>query len=482
MKRRWIYGVAFFVLFVGATGAISTIDNLIKPDQVLPPPLVGSYGEWGTKTAAAGDVNNDGFGDILVLGSLPYNYSQEAHVYLYLGSAEGVNPTPQRIYNSDVLSDSSVTMAAAGDVDGDGFDDVVIGVPFISGPIWHDAAFLFRGCPQGLEETPAWTSPPELDGIRLVSGAGDVNGDGYADVLLSGDYWIEGWENGDTGVFIFAGSENGLSNQPLQVISHELQDNVYFAEGFIPAGDVNGDGFDDIVVNGWRGSWSSTDSASEIIFLFLGSSMGLQLHPAWTASEWQESLYPMNSCTMAIGDLNGDGCKDLAFGVPLATREEGFNYGGGVFVFYGDGDGFGAERAWGFYSDWPNAYLGESLGLADFTGDGIDDLLVGGGQYNMSEESTEGVGFGNILLFKGTRGLLPEQPDYVLGNGSPNFFGRVMAGIGDVNGDGRKDLAVTSFNNENEGVTGKVLVYFDLIDRRNRASIGPLCFIESLAR
>lgn len=473
--------IIFFLalLFSATAGAVLMGDIFSSGKQELPSPLTGAWGEWGIKIAAAGDVNNDGYGDVLILGNLPWDNSNDAFVYLYLGSKDGLNPDPLLVLREDVLSASAVTIAAAGDVDADGFDDVVIGVPFIAGSLWRDKAYLFRGCAGGLENTAGWETPENFTRVGAVNGAGDVNGDGYGDVLISGT-WSPDWEYRPDAIYLFLGSRGGLSDEPDDFIDHETQNNVYFPDGFIPAGDVNGDGYDDIVVSAWRGSWSNTDTSSEVLFLYRGNQQGIDDTPSWVAREWDERLFPMAHTTLAVGELNGDGHLDLAYGVPLATPSEGYGYAGGAFVFYGDGEGFDGDRSWSYYCDWPNSYMGESLAVADITGDGIEDLAVGGGQYAMPNEVTEEDAFGKVMVFKGSTNGLPKAPDETAGSGLQDYFGRVMAVAGDVNGDGVPDIAVTSFNQEEPGPMDKVIIYLGKDARRTETTAGPLCLIQTL--
>ena len=156
---------------------------------------------FGTSVAGAGDVNGDGYDDVLI-GALGYSNTQnrEGAIFLYYGSAGGLgsNGTPN---NADWRAESNSEMAylglschAAGDVNGDGYADVVVGAPWwqVSGVLFG-RAFVWYGSPSGLgpngnPSNADWQDGPtsgsqQLFGIS-VSAAGDVDHDGYDDLLV----------------------------------------------------------------------------------------------------------------------------------------------------------------------------------------------------------------------------------------------------------------------------------------------------------
>src|SRR5262249_5095937 len=137
----------------------------------------------------------------------------------------------------------------AGDVNGDGYDDVIVGAyRYDGGQDNEGRAFVYYGSPTGPSLTPDWSAESDLVGAWYgpsVSGAGDVNGDGYDDVIV-------GAPNPDHGTTIglayaYYGSSTGLSPTPSWVVQgDQLVD--WFGRRVHAAGDVNGDGFDDVIV------------------------------------------------------------------------------------------------------------------------------------------------------------------------------------------------------------------------------------------
>lgn len=143
-----------------------------------------------------GDINNDGYDDVAV-GDPNFHGANSAlgKAYVYYGSAVGLPTTPGWSMASDLPSQFGAEVAGAGDVNQDGFDDVLIGAPAesVEGIGYPGKAYLFLGSATGLSESPAWSthgaSTNGYYGLRL-SGGGDVNGDGFSDVLV-GEPWAE---------------------------------------------------------------------------------------------------------------------------------------------------------------------------------------------------------------------------------------------------------------------------------------------------
>jgi hypothetical protein len=168
----------------------------------------------GVTVAGAGDVNGDGYADVIV-GSQSYSVTvvSEGAAFVFLGSPSGIpNATPQTaattLRSNESGSDFGWSVASAGDVNGDGYGDVIVGA-YQYGSSNAGAAFVFDGSATGVANgTPATANTAFVyadAGAQFgysVAGAGDVNGDGYADIVLSGPH--EGV------VLVYHGSPAGL--------------------------------------------------------------------------------------------------------------------------------------------------------------------------------------------------------------------------------------------------------------------------------
>ncbi len=191
----------------------------------------------GWHAESARDVNGDGYADVHG-GAIQYTngQSQEGAAYLYFGGPSGPAATADWIFECNQAgARCGFAVASAGDVNGDGYDDILVGADLYD----HTAAdegriFLFYGSPTGPASTPDWTMDAGQAGARLgtgVSGAGDVNGDGYDDFAVTAsaydgaqpDAGGGGFDDlilgasqyaGQGGVFLFPGSAMGLGAAP----------------------------------------------------------------------------------------------------------------------------------------------------------------------------------------------------------------------------------------------------------------------------
>jgi len=284
----------------------------------------------GTVVAPAGDVNGDGFADLLALGDA-YDST-----YLYLGSASGPGSLPAWTAGTGARFDS---IATAGDVNGDGFSDVICGLG-LYGVGWHGRVWVYFGSPSGPSASPDWT----VDGDQVDSGfgwsvatAGDVNGDGFSDVIV-GAYDYDNGQQNEGRASLFLGSVSGPM-APAVWTAESDQADAHFGLTLATAGDVNGDGFSDIVVAAPDHDNGQLDEGRA--YIFLGSASGLSVSPAWTAEG--DQIYADFGRSMATaGDVNGDGYSDVIVGAK--DYDNGQQNEGRAFVHYGNG-GRGLDMA-----------------------------------------------------------------------------------------------------------------------------------------
>jgi hypothetical protein len=203
--------------------------------------------------AGAGDVNGDAFADVLV--AAPMTMTATGRVYLYLGRAIGLPTVATTVLTGPdgTLSDFGVGLAPAGDVNGDGYGDVVVGADRVGA--FAGRVYLFLGGATGLATTPAATLVGNVgtEGNLGAAVAGtDLNGDGFADLAVSS-------YNATTGgrVRVFNGSAAGLVTASPAVIAAPDGMRSAFGATLRGAGDVNGDGVVDLVVGGSQAAGGS---------------------------------------------------------------------------------------------------------------------------------------------------------------------------------------------------------------------------------
>jgi len=320
------------------------------------------------------------------------------------------------------------SVASAGDVNGDGYADVIVGAPLYQNPGGQGRVFVIHGSPSGLLSAPAWTAEGTTasQGFgHCVAGAGDVNGDGYADVVVGRAY-------GDAGgqAWVYHGSSAGLGTSANRSAVGPPGFGIIVAG----AGDVNGGGFSDMVV-GRDGAW-----------IYHGSASGLSLTPDL------ELTATFVRRVAAAGDVNGDGFDDVLVGLANPTTF----YGASLHL--GSASGLSPTSSWTGYGDQVGAEYGSSVaGAGDVNLDGFDDILVGEPLF-ANGQPTEG----RVYLYYGSAGAPDTSPDWTAeGNQAGALFGSVVAGAGDIDGDGHADLLIGSPAYDNGQLDeGRVFVYF----------------------
>jgi hypothetical protein len=199
-------------------------------------------GRFGWSVSAAGDVDADGYGDVIV-GA--YDFAGGAgRAYVYRGSASGLDATPSFVLEGDgSLGNFGVSVASAGDIDADGYADVVVGADLANARAGR--AYVFRGGASGTNATPAAT----LDGFVArgdfgiaVAGGFDFDADGYGDIAIGAHV-----HGGAGRAHVFFGSPRGVvPNQAVSFVPDPGERE--FGIMLTAAGDVDDDGFDDLRV------------------------------------------------------------------------------------------------------------------------------------------------------------------------------------------------------------------------------------------
>ena len=275
--------------------------------------------------AAAGDVNADGFAD-LALGD-----KTTRTVFVHHGRATPLSSTA----NTTILdpgtsgSEFSNNLATAGDVDADGYADLLVGARSAS------RAYLYAGGASGVSVTPTTTfsQPGEELGCDLAH-AGDLDGDGFSDVVIGAESAARGTTAFDGVAYVHHGAPGGLSVTPtITLVNPASARNARFGSGVFRLGDVDGDGFDDLVV-----SSANAFGASGVVYVFAGSASGVPASP--TRTYLHPTALPNARFRQAVSiDFDGDGLLDLL--MSAGTQDiGGISRVGRVFVYRGVGAAF----------------------------------------------------------------------------------------------------------------------------------------------
>ncbi|MBN1575849.1 MAG: FG-GAP repeat protein [Chitinispirillaceae bacterium] len=436
---------AAFVFYGSASGIDTGSVDTLEANQ--------AGAEFGTGVSGAGDVNGDGFSDVIV-GAYLYDNgeSDEGAAFVYYGSASGIDNDPGDTLEAD--QDSArfgYIVSGAGDVNGDGYSDVIAGARYYdSSETDEGAAFVFHGSASGLSDKPAArliSLTPQADAQfgACVSGAGDVNGDGYSDVVV-GAYTFD---NNAGAAFVFHGSASGVS-AGIQLMSD--QDSAYFGSGVSGAGDVNGDGYSDVVVGAHYYDHGQANEGA--VFVFHGSTSGLDTNSVDTLESDQDGAN-FGLYLSGAGDVNGDGYSDIIVGAHNYDNDGTDE--GAAFVFHGGASGVSASPGATLESDQASAHFGMAVsGAGDVNGDGYGDVIVGAPNYDHGE-SDEGAAF---VYHGDAEGLSSTASTTLESNQASSHFGIAVSGAGDVNGDGYDDVIIgANWYDNGETDEGAAFVY-----------------------
>jgi hypothetical protein len=416
----------------------------------------GSVDHFGSSVASAGDVNGDGYDDLIV-GAYHNDDGGfgAGKAYVYLGSASGLSTTASWTAAGDAAYDYfGSSVASAGDVNGDGYDDVIVGAHGNNdGGSDAGKAYTYQNLDLWTLEVAKWTATGETVGDYFgssVASAGDVNGDGYADVIV-GAYYNDSGGNDAGKAYLYLGSASGLSTTASWTVTGEAVGD-YFGSSVASAGDVNGDGYADVIVGAYYNDSGGKDAGKA--YLYLGSASGLSTTASWTATGEGAGDH-FGSSVASAGDVNGDGHGDVIVSAP--NNNDGGNDAGKAYVYLGSASGLSTTVSWTATGAMVVDYFGSSVASAgDVNGDGYDDVIVGA-HYN----DDGGGSAGKVYVYLGSASGLSTTVSWTAtGEAAYDYFGKSVASAGDVNGDGYDDVIVGAHYNDDGGNNaGKAYVY-----------------------
>lgn len=387
--------------------------------------LIGPAREWryGYSVAGAGDVDGDGVPDLII--GMPEAYSGGFPV----GGVQVVSgATGQAIhtfYGDVSTSQFGLSVASAGDVDGDGVGDVIVGMPgAYAGGFPVGGARVFSGATGATLHTFYGDHSADQFGYAVTS-LGDINGDGRPDLAVG----IPG--DDDTGanagaVRIFSGATGAALFDIDGTDAHDA-----FGRSVAAAGDVNGDGVGDIIVGAYLDDANGHNSGSARV---ISGATGQTLHifHGDNVDDW------FGYSVASAGDVDGDGRADLVVGAIYddnAGEDSGsirvFSGATGAVLYTLHGDGFSEN-------------FGASLAsIGDVNGDGRPDLIVG---FTGDDDMGHNAGGARIVSGADGRTLFDME-----GSAPDDWFGMSVAAIGDLNADGIPDLMVGAHLNDAGG-------------------------------
>ena len=423
--------------------------------------------------ASAGDVNGDGYDDLLT-GAI-YNdgaATDAGAAYVVFGpiTAQGLTAdTSDVILEGEAANDlAGRAVAGVGDVDADGYDDFVVSAQgnaaggvnagatyLISGPISAGTASLALSTAGGVSTAKVFGAEAG-DLVADASWAGDINGDGYNDLLIASQYYDNGSTTDAGCATLIYGPLSGsydlstLRSGDARLIGENALDEA--GSALWGAGDLDGDGIDDLLVAArFNDRAASNAGAVYVNFGPVSGSFNLSASDRVYTGEAASDELGFGASVSSAGDANSDGYADFIVGARYNGRG-GFKAGSAYLVLGPITTGAATSLASAsaiFVGETASDQTGDSVaGLGDIDGDGHDDLFIGSG---WSSAGTYQGGAGYLLIgpvSAGVRDLSTADARFL-----PQTAGdrvRINAG-GDFNADGLRDLLIGSQLNSSNG-------------------------------
>jgi hypothetical protein len=432
---------AAYVIYGGPTVSLSNLDlssialDPLTTGFVIRGNAANDY--FGQSVSTAGDINNDGYDDIIV-GAYGKNNFRGAVYVIYGGpksamsnidlSSTSLDPatTGFVIIGSSVSSYFGQSVSSAGDIDNDGYDDIIVGASLINSA--KGAAYVIYGGPKSLMVNIDLSSTalnPLITGFRItgnaagdyfgasVSLAGDINNDGYDDIII-GAYGKS--SNKGAAYIIYGTTRSSSSNIDLSSIALNPATTGFMISGntandrfgysVSTTGDIDNDGYDDIIVGAY-----AKNSGQGAVYVIYGGPNSLMVNIDLSST----ALNPVTTGFRLTGNAAGD-------------------------------------------------YFGASVSLAgDINNDGYDDIIIGASRVNSSKgaayviyggskSSRSNIDLSSTPLNPATTGLT------IAGNAAGDYFGWSVSTAGDVNNDGYDDFLIGAYG-KNSFTGAAYLVY-----------------------
>ncbi len=523
-KLDYINFMIFFkntvVVLILAVLAPKTLAQDVFPAQLELGNLNGTNGfsiranfnSGAGSVAIIGDINNDGIDDFIVAHPFggPSDNSSVGGGYVVFGKPGGFDPAlVLRLGNGDVILDGTdgfviygvstgdtlgIASSAAGDINGDGVDDLIISAIFSDVGVKRSAGTSYVVFGHAGQFAPV-LELSDLDGSngfsmpgttsrgisgRSVSAAGDINNDGFDDLIIGGpDADPGGIIDAGTSYVVFGHSGNFQAQVPLEKLDgkngfamHGFKDDGRAGFSVSGAGDVNGDDIDDVIIGAPTLNFAQVGEPgvgtgnTYVVFGHEGNfPTSLELSALDGSNGFTIPGFSLKDVlgrsVSAAGDINNDGIDDVIIGAaggdPVGRPEAGQS-----FVIFGKTSPFApgldvstldGNNGFTINGRVENDNSGFKVsGVGDVNGDGIDDLLVTALAADPDGKTDAGqayIIFGHAGSFSATFELtsLDGNNGFVLNGAVGDVTGNTARGTGDINGDGVNDLILGNASN-----------------------------------
>jgi len=391
----------FTVLITDIMSGCTIIDTVIVYVQDIPVVFSGNQNNssFGYTVFTESDFNRDGINDIII-GTMFYDSYGKVNngcVNIFYGDTDFTNKSfadADLVLYGEVSDYEFGSSLSSADINNDGLDDLIVGARSYKSNAspYPGFAYIYLGSSSGISHTynTKLTGEASRDIFGYtVKGIGDVNGDGYEDIAVAGHFFAAA----NSGrVYIFHGSASGIASKPASqadaIISGTYTWNHlgYFIVKEL--GDINNDGFDDIMVSG-------DDQGATVkghVYIFFGSPAGIGTQNATAADiifEGSANGTRFGEALAGGKDINNDGFLDLVIDEAVTGK---------VYIYYGTASGWNAAPDITISNSAP--YFGNRLKLIDINQDYFTDILIGSNYYK-NDSSAVYIVYGNSNLSGG---------------------------------------------------------------------------------
>ena len=447
-----------------------TVAGPVEPLASAHAKLVGEAADdhAGSAIDSAGDVNGDGLDDILVGAEQESSmalYAGAAYViYTPVGATFDLSAADAKLTGEQTDDRAGASVAGVGDMDGDNLSDIAVGayrnssegedagaVYVMYGPVMGDASLADADAKIAGEAEGDWAG-------SALAGVGDVDGDGFGDLAV-GAYRESSGGTWAGAVYLVYGAPSGevsLADADAKFTGEADTDQAGAAVA--GAGDINGDGIDDLVVGAMGADGGNAYGAAYVIY---GPVFGTQSLASADAKITGEAVADYaGGAVSVVGDMNGDGRDEVLVGAKFEDSAAG--NAGAAYLLHGSvwsTVDLGAADA-KLTGEAPDSYAGSGVaGVGDVDGDGLGDLVVGA-----SGDSSQGVISGAAYLITGAvagTSSLAGATLKLVGEADNDWAGWTVAHAGDCDADGLGDFLISAPREDAGGLdAGAVYVYY----------------------
>jgi len=402
------------------------------------------------RVSSTGDFNGDGYSDIVVGIQEKDGSVNIGKCYVYFGG-DPINSEPDLVISGEAPDDYfAYSLMGLGDINNDGYDDIVVGAPNsdVNGPVSGKAYIYFGGAASDFDDIADVTIDGQTAGGAFghaVAFSGDINNDGYDDIIIGAPY--ESSVAAYAGkVYIYLGGPTVDDTADITINGEEAED--LFGISIDSDGDVNNDGIDDIII-GASGYQNGQTEKSGKAYIYFGGT------PPDTTADVTingEAVGDRFGASLALAkDINGDGNCDVIIGAE--GNDELGSDTGRVYVYFG-GQAIDDIEDLTLTGEAPEDMFGSSVALArDINGDGFADIMVGA-----PNNDAQGYNHGKAYIYLGGVAVDSIADITIAPDEDCAGFGHSIASAGDIDKDGIDEIIVSAYI-YSPNIAGSIYIY-----------------------